>query len=247
MNGTTHPIGSDCAADPSRMPDVWRASELAVSRTPTMPTGFADLDRELPNFGWPRSSLVELLVTRSGIGELQLLKPVLQNLSRSRRIALIQPPYIPNAKALQGWGVDVSRLLWMRAQSTGDALWAAHQAITCGGGVGAVVLWQANIRTESLRRLHLAAQGADVFLWLLRPMAGRCEASPALLRLGLRSALGGISVSVVKRRGPASEEEILIRLPDMPVGRHPLHHNHAFRNQPLSATAPVRVPAPMLV
>lgn len=247
MIGTTfpHTVGSN-VSDPALLPDIWRASELAVSRVPTMSSGHAELDRELPNHGWPRSVLVELLVQQSGIGELQLLKPILKKLGESRRIALIQPPYIPHAKAIQGWGIDVSRLLWMRTQSTGDALWATEQVLK-NGSCGAVVLWQTNVRAESLRRLHLAAQSADTHFWLLRPMAGRSEASPALLRLGLRPALGGISISMVKRRGPAAEEELFVRLPEMPVGRHPFQHDHAVPHQPIPTPVTARSAAPLLV
>lgn len=247
MIGTIFPISvGNCASDPALLPDIWRASELAVSRVPTMSSGHAELDRELPNQGWPRSSLVELLLQQSGIGELQLLKPILTKLAQSRRIALIQPPYIPHAKALQCWGIDINRLLWMRAPSTGDALWTTEQVLK-NGSCGAVVLWQTNVRAESLRRLHLAAQAADTHFWLLRPLAGRSEASPALLRLGLRPALGGISVSMVKRRGPAAEEELFVRLPEMPVGRHPFQQDYAVPNQPVSAPATARSAAPLLV
>ena len=247
MIGTiSPPTVGNIPGDLALLPDIWRASELAVSRVPTMSSGHPDLDRELPDQGWPRSSLVELLLQQSGIGELQLLKPILKQLAQSRRIALIQPPYIPHAKALQSWGVDVSRLLWMRAQSTGDALWTAEQILK-NGSCGAVVLWQTNVRAESLRRLHLAAQAADTHFWLLRPMAGRTEASPAPLRLGLRPALGGISISMVKRRGPAAEEELFVRLPEMPVGRHPLQHDHAVPHQPLPTPAIARSAAPLLV
>ena len=44
------------------MRDVWRASELSISRAITSTTGHPCLDAELPNGGWPRSSLVELMV-----------------------------------------------------------------------------------------------------------------------------------------------------------------------------------------
>lgn len=247
MIGTIFPTkAGPKLGDPALLPDIWRASELAVSRVPTLSSGHPELDRELPNQGWPRSSLVELLLEKSGIGELLLLKPILKNLGRSRRIALIQPPYIPHAKAFQGWGIDVNQLLWMRAQSTGDALWTAEQILK-NNSCGAVVLWQNNVRAESLRRLHLAAQAADTHFFLLRPMAGRTEASPALLRLGLRPALGGISVSVVKRRGPASEEDFFVQLAEMPVGRHPFQHDHAVPHQPISTFATARSAAPLLV
>ena len=107
--------------DPLAISHVWRASELAVSRAVTNSSGHVSLDQELPGAGWPRSSLVELLVQQSGIGELQLLKPLLAKLSGKQRIALVQPPYLPHSLAFKIWGIDTSRLLWVRASSTGDA------------------------------------------------------------------------------------------------------------------------------
>jgi protein ImuA len=236
----------DSAVPPSALPDVWRASELAISRVPARPTGHAALDAQLPNGGWPRSTLVELLVQQSGIGELQLLKPVLCALSREQRIALVQPPYLPHSKALKTWGVDTSRLLWLRADRTADALWATEQILK-NGSCGAVVLWQTQIRSESLRRLHLAAQSTDTWFWLMRPMACASEASPAPLRLGLRPAVGGVAVEILKRRGPACDQALYVPLPDMPAGRHPLHHENAPAVKFTPAAITARNAAPVLV
>lgn len=227
-------------------PDIWRASELAVSHATTRSTGHAVLDAELPNHGWPRSTLVELLLQQHGIGELQLLKPVLVALSRHERIALVQPPYLPHAMALKTWGIDTGRLLWVRAASTGDALWSTEKLLK-NGGFGAVVCWQNHIRSESLRRLNLAAQTTETWFWLMRPMTSAAEPSPASLRLGLRPALGGVTIEVLKRRGPQAAHPLFIVLPDMPVGRHPLHHENKPAVQPMPAAATARSAAPLLV
>ena len=82
-----------------------------MSTAVTNSSGHLSLDQELPGAGWPRSSLVELLVQQSGIGELQLLKPLLAKLSGKQRIALVQPPYLPHSLAFKIWGIDTSRLL----------------------------------------------------------------------------------------------------------------------------------------
>ncbi|NHZ99110.1 translesion DNA synthesis-associated protein ImuA [Massilia sp. CCM 8734] len=238
--------GASGVIDLAQLPDIWRASELAVSRAVTISSAHVMLDAELPNRGWPRSCLTELLLQAGGIGELQLLKPVLQMLSATRRIALVQPPYIPHAMAFQTWGIETSRLLWMRAASTGDALWTTEQILK-NGSCGAVLLWQNNIRPESLRRLNLAAQSGDTCFWLLRPLVGAAEASPAPLRLGLRPANGGVSISIIKRRGPASAEAFFVPLPDMPVRRHQPEHDHAVSDQPVPAVVALRIPAPLLV
>ncbi|MES2740095.1 MAG: translesion DNA synthesis-associated protein ImuA [Pseudomonadota bacterium] len=202
------------------MRDVWRASELAVSRETTCPTGFDGLDAELPNGGWPRSALVEILLQQHGIGEMQLLKPSLAALSSSQRVALIQPPYLPHAMACRSWGWNDLNLLWLRPASSADALWCAEQILK-NGACGAVLLWQANVRADALRRLNLAAHGTDTWLWLMRPLSAAADASPAPLRLALRPARGGVSIEIVKRRGPHCEAPLMVALEAMPSGRHP--------------------------
>ncbi len=207
-------------------PEVWRASELAVSQATTCSTGHCALNGELPNKGWPRSTLVELLLQQGGIGEMQLLKPVLTKLSQNQRITLVQPPYIPHAMACQTWGIDTSQLLWIRTKNTGDALWATEQILK-NGSCGVIILWQSNMRAESLRRLNLAAQTTDTWFWLMRPLACASDSSPAPLRLALRPALGGVSVEIIKRRGPRSDTPLFVPLADMPAGRHLLDQKNA--------------------
>jgi len=203
------------------MRDVWRASELAISRSTTCSTGHHRLDRELPNQGWPRSALIELLVQQHGIGEMQLLKPVLASLAARQRVALVQPPYLPHAMACRAWQVNDRNLLWLKPASSADALWAAEQILK-NGSCGAVLLWQSNVRPEALRRLNLAAQSTDTWLWLLRPIAAAADASPSPLRLALRPAAGGVSVHIIKRKGPHCAQPLFIPLADMPALLTPL-------------------------
>lgn len=241
-------ILSDSARALLQLPiqDIWRASELAVSRATTCSTGHHELDSELPNKGWPRSTLVEILLQQAGIGEMQLLRPALAKLSKNQRIALVQPPYIPHALACEIWGIDTSRVLWLRAASTGDALWTAEQILK-NGSCGAVILWQSNVRAEALRRLNLASQTTDTWFWLMRPLACAVESSPAPLRLALRPALGGVSLDIIKRRGPASDSPIFIPLAEMPAGRHPLEEKNATAIERTFASVTARNAAPVLV
>jgi protein ImuA len=228
------------------MPNVWRASELARSRLPSVSSGHANLDKELPDGGWPRSVLTELLLRQPGVGEMQLLKPVLTALSRRQRIALVQPPYIPHAMAAMAWGIDTSQLIWVQPDSTADALWSTEQLLK-SGGCGAVLLWQREVRNEHLRRLHLAAQGTETWLWLLRPLASSMEPSPAPLRLALSPAQGGTVVEILKRRGPVADDPIFIPLVDMPSRRHPAETDHAPAIERVLAPAAVAGDATVLV
>lgn len=190
---------------------LWRASQMASPRSAVTPSGAAALDRELPGGGWPRSALIELLLPQAGIGEMQLLRPALAALAQQSRIVLLQPPCTPQVAAWSAWGLPPERLLWIKAARGVDALWSAEQVLR-NGSCGALLLWQAQIRPEALRRLHLAAQAGDTTLWMLRPLAQAQNASPALLRLGLQAAPGGIRITLLKRRGPPRGDALFLPL-----------------------------------
>src|SRR6266700_2898483 len=58
-------------------PDIWRGDSLSRAGTPAVPSGFPELDAELPGGGWPAGTLTEILPAHEGIGELRLLGPAL--------------------------------------------------------------------------------------------------------------------------------------------------------------------------
>ncbi len=200
----TVPASAVPAASPSLPPSlrafVWRAGQMGSARSVVTPTGHATLDHELPNHGWPHGGLIELLLQQGGIGEMRLLRPALQRLGQ-RRIALLQPPHLPQIAAWREWGLPPERLLWIRAKRHADTLWSAEQVLR-NGSCGALLFWQDTLRHESLRRLQLAAQTSDMLCWLLRPLASATEASPAPLRIALRPLVGGVKLELLKRRGP---------------------------------------------
>jgi protein ImuA len=235
----------------SQMPHaLWRGNQMAGQSAPGISTGHANLDRELPQGGWPCSSQIELLLPQAGIGELRLLRPALAARA-PRRVALVQPPCIPQAAAWMEWGLSPERLLWVKAARSADALWSAEQILR-NGSCSALLLWQQHVRPESLRRLHLAAQASDMLFWVLRPLAAAQDASPAPLRLGLRPASGGLLVEVLKRQGPRREQPIFLAL-DAPGGMPaPLSStsqfsHHAIVDSRTSSASGARNPAPTLV
>ncbi|WP_354687131.1 translesion DNA synthesis-associated protein ImuA [Cupriavidus necator] len=212
-------------------PALWRASQLARPAGRTLPTGYPELASELPGGGWPVGTLVELLTRQPGVGELRLLRPALLA-AASRPVALIQPPHTPQALALTSWGLPAQQILWIRGQRTADTLWATEQLLRAGT-CGAVLLWQQHIRSDALRRLHLAAQSGEALFCLVRPVACARDASPAPLRLAISPAAGGIEVTFLKRRGPQQDAPLLIWLEPSPS----LLHRHV---------APVDLPTPAI-
>lgn len=207
---------------------VWRASQLGHGATRALSSGFAHLDPELPGGGWPLGMLTELIARDSGIGELRLTVPLLRQLTRERRTAiLLAPPHIPYAPALAGFGVDLDHLLVVQAPNAADRLWAVEQTLR-SGSFGTLLAWlpQEKTRPEHLRRLQLAAQSAQGPVFLFRPLAAQFEPSPAPLRLLLLPRPEQrLSVQILKRRGPVMASPILLDLPQ-PVAAIRLRQRH---------------------
>ena len=180
-------------------PAVWRGGECARV-APAFPTGFAELDVELPGGGWPTGAIVEIYAERTGVGELKLMLPAAARLTQDDRwLTVIAPPHVPYAPAFADAGVRLDRLLLVEARGVEDNLWACEQALraTC---CGAVLLWQDHVHERALRRLQLAAEAGGAVLFLFRS-ARVAPASPAALRLHVSRSEGRTIVRILKRRG----------------------------------------------
>jgi protein ImuA len=223
------------SAPESLHPSLWRASQLARAGTHCVDTGHPALSAQLPGGGWPTGALIDLLLQQSGIGEMRLLRPALAAVA-GRRIVLLQPPHPPQALALAALGVPPSQLIWLRANRTADVLWAAEQVLR-SGSCGALLCWQNQVRSDSLRRLHLAAQHGETLFFMLRPLAAAQDASPAPLRLALRPQAGGIEIDFVKRRGPQRDAPLLLPL------SFPLSSYQGYRDASVDRPAPAPVAA----
>src|SRR5262245_44548087 len=119
-------------------PALWRGEECARLAA-AAPSGFPALDRCLPGGGWPQGALTELITLTAGIGELSLLMPACARLTQAgRSLVFVAPPYIPYAPALAAAGLDLARLLLLKARSRKDGLWALEQALnssSCGAAL----------------------------------------------------------------------------------------------------------------
>ena len=196
-------------------PAVWRGNDFAQVATPSVPTGYAELDVLLPGSGWPTGVLTEILVERAGIGELQLVMPAAAHITQSDRwLTMIAPPYLPYAPALASHGVKLSRLMLIRPKTLAQQLWACEQALQADS-CGAVMLWLDNTpdrATENaLRRLQLAAEHKSVLAFLFRTS----RATPcvqAALRLHISRQHGNTAIRILKRRGGGIPAPVLLDL-----------------------------------
>jgi protein ImuA len=228
------------AALAAAIPHVWCANQMASRRAASIPTGYPSFDSELPDAGWPTGALIELLPQQTGIGEMQLLQPALRRLAQHRRIALIEPPYVPQIAAWTNDGFPVKQMMWVKAKRSVDALWAAEQVLR-NGTCGALLFWQPHVRNDALRRLHLAAQASDIVFWLIRPFAAAVDASPAPLRLALRPVPGGIHLEIVKRRGPRRAAPLFLPFDPLSAAHSSFNElDHALVDRPPSAPVAAR-------
>jgi protein ImuA len=164
---------------------------------------------------------------------MRLLGPALRTVAE-RRIVLLQPPHAPQTIALAALGLPPASVIWLRAERTGDMMWAAEQVLR-SGSCGALLFWPDQVgsgsaryrpvRADSLRRLHLAAQAGETLFFMMRPLAAATDSSPAPLRLSVKPAMGGVNVGFVKRQGPVRDEPLFL---PMHIGqvRHPVPQRH---------------------
>jgi hypothetical protein len=213
---------------------VWRGKELSRLDLPCIASGFPALDAELPGGGWPPGVLTELLPEHEGIGEVRALGPALAHLSASGRwLAFIEPPHLPYAPAFEAAGIDLSKIMIVRAKARKEALWAIEQSLQ-SGACGAVLGWPAEVSFTELRRLQLAAEGSHSLAFLFRPPEAARQASPAALRLHLRGMKGELAVNILKRRGGPLARSIL--LTPSPVIEPPARTLFLIENESVSKT-----------
>ena len=196
-------------------PAIWRGT--SVARTETLPTGFGALDERLPGRGWPRSGLIEILVSRFGVGELTLLLPALAALTRrpmARWCVWVAPPLEPFAPALAAHGVLLERLLVVRAPAAhkrgrpngipvaraARAIWAFEQSLG-SGACDLAMAWAKRPRAKEIRRLQLAAERGRTLGVLFRPQQAARESSYAALRMTVNPCAHGVRVTLLKSKG----------------------------------------------
>lgn len=179
---------------------VWRGLERRATE-PGVPSGYAALDESLPDGGWSRGGVTELMTDTPGIGELSLALPALRALTtEGHHAVLVNPPHLPYAPALANAGIALERLIVVEGESDEDGLWASEQLLR-DGVVALLALWVTRTTPARQRRLQLAAEGGRAVALVYRPASARDEHSPVGARLVLAVEDGQLVLDVVKARG----------------------------------------------
>ena len=187
-------------------PNLWRGCDMAGQGFHGIGTGYHELDDILPGRGWPSSGLVEVIARHSGMGELQLLIPLMQSvIKQGKWILCVAPPYLLNAPALTQAGIDIGQILIVKQDTPcKDALWSMEKAMqteTCG----LVLAGQNWLPGKVLRRLQLAAEVGGTLAVLFKHNDSKY--SPSSLRLQIKGSVtdnrdfSRAEVTVIKARG----------------------------------------------
>lgn len=162
---------------------IWRASGTDSQQASEYPSGFTQLDERLQTNGWPTGGVIEILHEQHGIGELNLLMPLIAKLSQDEHYcAWIAPPYRIQALALLQHHISLPQQLIIEPETHKDLLWSLEECIR-SQAVKLILAWTNTLRGEQVRRLQLLASEHQVCCFLF--LAQGSENTPCALRLHL--------------------------------------------------------------
>ncbi len=195
-------------------PALWQASARCAPK-PAQSTGHTALDAALHYGGWPQGSLTELLLPQPGLGEWQLLAPLLARLSQGAGyVVLVNPPMRPYLPLLKTLGIDPEKLVVLHLPDIKAQVWAAYQALS-SGSCSALLCWfiEPKVITTELRKLALGCRDASSWGFVFRPQVMAQQASVAALRLQLAMSQQGVcNVHILKQPGGWSGQEVALNL-----------------------------------
>ena len=198
--GSVKPFSADVIENLVREnPGLWRGRSRTAAAGNSLDSGIERLNALLPAGGWPLQSVVELVVDDWGSGELQLLLPLMRDLSgQGSRLAMIGPPYLPYARALEDAGIDLDCLVVVDNQVSNDNRWWCAEKLLHHDQCRLVLVWPQYSRADQVRRLLLAAAAGNS-LGVIFSRDNPVD-TPVSLRLKAEYCEQGIFVEVLKSR-----------------------------------------------
>ena len=191
--------------------DLWRACDL--DKVNSNSTGDKKLDNILPGGGWPKKGLVEVINQYHGIGELQLLIPLMLSvIKQGKWILWVCPPHIVYAPALQQAGIDTDQILVVdKAVPCKDALWSMERALR-SNNCGLVLTWQTWLSVKVLRRLQLAAETGGTLGFIFKSRDNKYSPSRMRIRIKNITNFDEASITVIKAHDGSRAQSTNIKL-----------------------------------
>ncbi|MBE66697.1 MAG: hypothetical protein CMQ30_08535 [Gammaproteobacteria bacterium] len=191
--------------------DLWRACDL--DKVNSNSTGDKKLDNILPGGGWPKKGLVEVINQYHGIGELQLLIPLMLSvIKQGKWILWVCPPHIVYAPALQQAGIDTDQILVVnKAVPCKDALWSMERALR-SNNCGLVLTWQTWLSVKVLRRLQLAAETGSTLGFIFKSRDNKYSPSRMRIRIKNITNFEEASITVIKAHDGSRAQSTNIKL-----------------------------------
>ena len=161
-------------------------SHFPLAQQEAIGTGFKALDAELPLGGWPTSGVLECITRQNRALAFQLLLPALATLTRNndpRWVVLVAPPFFPSRPGMLAAGVDLSRLLIVRPDSSNGI--DVIESLLASGNCSAVIAWPMVESEQLSQRLSHAAEMGNCLAVLFRDGVKRKHPTINILRIGL--------------------------------------------------------------
>ncbi|MDX1492164.1 MAG: translesion DNA synthesis-associated protein ImuA [Pseudohongiellaceae bacterium] len=199
---------------------LWRGKDAVhalnkqlQAQLPSIPSGYDSLDACLPWRGWPNNAIVEIIHQHWGCGELQLVLPLMRQLSQAKRwILWISPPCLPYAPGLVRAGIDPAQIIVVHDKpplAQLDTLWSAEKALQSDSSA-LVLLWPSRLHAKHLRRLQLAASKGNTLGIVFHQH--HIRHSPSVLQIRTETKEDTLELCVLKARGCYHTPSLQIRL-----------------------------------
>ena len=173
-------------------------------------SGIDGLDELLPEGGWPKSGLVEVIAPDEYTDVMSLLMPALVRLSQQGRwIAMVTPPCQARTRLFADTDLNPVRVLQVNPHPGRSALWTAESMLQ-SGNCGVVLAWP-NCNTELMdKRLQKAAASGKALCILIRYEGLSTPPSGVDVRVKLVIDEDGGAVYLVDNQGEALSGAALV-------------------------------------
>jgi cell division inhibitor SulA len=189
--------------------NAWERPSVSGSSL-VIPTGIPVLDDMLPCGGWPKSGLVEIILSHAYSDAVSLLMPALRRLSQQGRwIATVNPTCPTRTGLLTETGINHNRVLQVNPHPGRSALWTA-ESMLYSGDCSVVMAWP-NCNTELMgKRLQKATIHGKALGVLFSYGSLLSQSSGVDIRLKLENDARGYTVYLLNNRGETLVGEVLL-------------------------------------